>query len=67
MLEPSVQFREGYRTVMKNAIQILEQSYIWQDTFIENGLVCNAQVKALINEMADVCVLVQTFLWHVDN
>jgi hypothetical protein len=66
-LEPSIQFGDGYGTAMKDAIQISEQSHIWPDALVENDLARHARMKGLIDQTADVCVLVQTFPWHADD
>jgi len=45
---------------MKEAIEISEKEHVWFDTQTEDSLVRNQEVIPLMNQTADVCVLVRT-------
>jgi hypothetical protein len=58
-LEPSVQFGFGYGNAMKEAIAISEKEHVWPDKTTEISLDRDIQMQRVMNQTADVCVLVQ--------
>lgn len=59
-LEPSAQFGDGYGIAMKNALEISEKEHVWLDTLMEDGIARNKEVDPLMNQTAEVCVIVRT-------
>lgn len=59
-IEPSAQFGDGYGKAMKEAMEITEKEHIWPDVSTAATLMRDAEMKAVMNKTADVCVLVRT-------
>jgi hypothetical protein len=66
-IEPSAQFGEGYGIAMKNALEISEKEHVWADTQTEDAIVRNTEVAPLMNQTADVCVIVRTTPANADD
>jgi len=67
VLEPTKQFGEGYKIAMKNAIEISDRTHLWLDQQLEQDLIRTGEVRALMNDSVDVCVIVRTHAGHKDD
>jgi hypothetical protein len=67
VLEPSVQFGDGYGRAMRNALRISDQIHVWPDKFLENARSRSTRANTQGNQTADVCVLVRTSPPHWDG
>ncbi|TVY83415.1 Uncharacterized protein LSUE1_G001039 [Lachnellula suecica] len=59
-IEPSAQFGDGYGVAMKTALEITEKEHSWLDVSCDTGKARDAEIKLLLNQTSDVCVLVRT-------
>lgn len=69
VLEPSMQFGDGYGKAMAEAILISEREHLWQKDFIAFQATTNKATKSREGNgtMPDVCVLARTYGDLADN
>lgn len=66
-IEPSAQFGDGYGKAMKQAMELTEMEHVWPDVATALGMVRGAEINAVMNKTADVCILVRASPNHAET